>query len=119
MLRILHDTKYDFIKHWKSAVIGTAAFIVLGLILLGVHKERHGAALNYSVEFLGGSAVQIHFAQPAPADVVRSAVDDAGFKGSEVTTFGAPNEFMVKAPAKEGATAADDAVSVGAKIVAI
>ena len=30
MLRILHDTKYDFIKYWKTAAIGTVAFIVLG-----------------------------------------------------------------------------------------
>ena len=60
MLRILHDTKLDFIKHWKTAVIGTVAFIALGLILLVVHAQRHnGDALNYSVEFTGGAVVQI------------------------------------------------------------
>src|SRR4051812_9105450 len=99
MLRILHDTSYDFIKYWKKSVIGTIAFIVLGLILLGVHAARHnGEALNRSVEFTGGTVVQLHFAKPAEADVVRNAVDAAGFGGSEVTTFGAATDYMIKAP---------------------
>src|SRR5438105_4472945 len=119
MLRILHDTKYDFIKHWRTAVVSTIAFIALGLVLLGVHKARYHDALNYSVEFTGGSVVQLKFAKPAPADVVRGAVDQAGFTGSEVTTFGQPTDFLVKAPPKEGATAAVNADSVGAQILAV
>ena len=39
MLRILHDTKYDFIKYWKTAVFGTIAFIALGLVLLFTYFE--------------------------------------------------------------------------------
>jgi preprotein translocase subunit SecF len=120
MLRILHDTKYDFIKYWKQSVIGTIAFIVLGLILLGVHAARfHGEALNYSVEFTGGTVVQLHFGKPAEGDVVRSAVDAAGFAGSEVTTFGTPNDYMIKSPPKEGALSAENADSVGAHITEI
>src|SRR5690348_17501459 len=120
MLRILHDTKYDFIKYWKQSVIGTIAFIVLGFILLGVHAARfHGEALNYSVEFTGGTVVQLHFAQPAQPDVVRSSVDAAGFAGSEVTTFGTPTDYVIKSPPKEGATSAENADSVGAHIADI
>jgi preprotein translocase subunit SecF len=106
MLRILHDTKLDFIKHWKTAVFGTAAFILLGMVLLFVHAERHnGDALNYSIEFTGGTAIQLKFPQVAPADVVRSAVDQAGFKGAEVTTFGDPLNYLVKVQAGAAGTA--------------
>lgn len=119
MLRILHDTNYDFVKHWRTAVISTVAFIVLGLVLLGVHKARHGSALNYSVEFTGGTAIQLHAAPTAPsADQVRTAVDQAGFGGSEVTSFGSPNDFMIKAPPKEGLAAANGD-SVAAQIAAV
>jgi preprotein translocase subunit SecF len=31
MLRIFHNTHYDFIKWWRVAAIATAAFIALGL----------------------------------------------------------------------------------------
>jgi preprotein translocase subunit SecF len=120
MLRILHDTNYDFVRHWKKAVIGTIAFIALGLVLLGVHAARfNGDALNYSVEFTGGTVVQLQFAKDAPPDVVRAAVDEAGFHGSEVTTFGKPTDFLIKAPPKEGATAAVNADSVGIRILSV
>src|SRR3954463_135957 len=117
MLRILHDTKYDFIKYWKTAVVSTVAFILLGFVLLGVHKARHGNALNYSVEFTGGTQIQLDFAKPAAADAVRSAVDQAGFTGAEVATFGSGSHYMVKAPPKQGSAAAANADSVGAAIV--
>ncbi len=120
MLRILHDTKYDFIKYWKAAVFGTIAFIALGLVLLGVHAARHnGQALNKSVEFTGGTSVQLKFAQNPPADVVRSAVDQAGFGGAEVTTFGDAATYMIKAPPKQGEAAATDAAAVGASIAQV
>jgi preprotein translocase subunit SecF len=120
MLRILHDTKYDFIKYWKTAVFGTIAFIALGIVLLGVHAARHhGEALNRSVEFTGGTVVQLKFAQNAPADVVRSSVDQAGFGGSEVTTFGDASTYLVKAPPKEGESAAQDAAAVGQRIAQV
>src|SRR4051812_9419769 len=120
MLRILHDTSYDFIKYWKQSVIGTIAFIVLGMILLGVHAARHhGEALNRSVEFTGGTVVQLHFTKAPDANVVRSSVDAAGFSGAEVTTFGTPTDYMIKAPPKEGALAAANADSVGAHIISV
>jgi preprotein translocase subunit SecF len=118
MLRILHDTKYDFIKYWKTAVVGTVAFIALGLVLLVVHAIRHnGQALNRSVEFTGGTVIQISFKQPTSVDVVRGVVDQAGFKGAEVTTFGDVNNYLVKLPPAEGAAAATNADSLGLHIV--
>jgi preprotein translocase subunit SecF len=116
MLRILHDTKYDFIKHWKTAVGATIAFIVLGLALMGYHEARTGAAVNYSIEFLGGSAIQIQFAQPVHADAVRSGVDAAGFSGSEIAAFGSPADYLIKVPPKAGATSAPDAPAIGQQI---
>src|SRR5215218_3398912 len=118
MLRILHDTNYDFIKYWKAAVIGTAAFIVLGFAFLGYHKARTGHALNYSVEFTGGAEIQIQLAQPPSSDAVRAAVDRAGFTGAEVTTFGNASNYLVKVQQVAGEAAATNAEAVGAKIVA-
>jgi len=119
MLRILHDTKYDFIKFWKTAVIGTAAFIVLGLALMFYHKERTGHALNYSVEFTGGAMVQLRFSKAPGADAVRSAVNEAGFPGAEVTSFGDVNNYMIRVPPKTGVASALNADSVGNQIASV
>jgi protein-export membrane protein SecD/preprotein translocase SecF subunit len=117
MLRILHDTTYEFVKHGKTAAIGTIAFIVLGFVLLGVHAARHhGRALNESIEFTGGTVVQLRFAQPPNPDVVRAAVDEAGFPGSEVTSFGDANAYQVKVQQGPGVAAAANADGVGAQI---
>ncbi|MEO6878131.1 MAG: protein translocase subunit SecF, partial [Gemmatimonadaceae bacterium] len=93
-------------------------FILLGFVLLGVHASRHnGNALNYSVEFTGGAQIQVQFAQPATPDLVRGAVDKAGFTGSEVTSFGDASNYMVKVQQKAGTSAAVNADSVGVQII--
>ena len=119
MLRILHDTKYDFIKYWKAAALGTIAFIVLGMAILGIHAMRHQSALNYSIEFTSGTAIQLSFAQPPSADVVRAAADQAGFTGAEVAQFGDARNYMIKVRAKENASAASNADSSAKQIAGI
>ncbi|MGE5102151.1 MAG: protein translocase subunit SecF, partial [Deltaproteobacteria bacterium] len=116
MLRILHDTKYDFIKYWKTAAFGTIAFIALGMAILGIHAMRHTSALNYSVEFTGGTVIQLTFTRPPGADAVRSGVDAAGFSGAEVAQFGDPLNYMIKVQPKEGAMAAANADSLGSQL---
>jgi len=101
MLRILHDTKIDFIKSWRVAVILTAAFIAAGLIALVIH-----GGLNRSIEFTGGTLMQLEFAQPPNVADIRSTVDAAGFTGSEIQQFGGPREFTVRAASHATATGA-------------
>jgi preprotein translocase subunit SecF len=92
MLRILHDTKYDFIKPWRYAVGITIAFIVAGLGFLAIH-----GGLNRSIEFTGGTLLQLEFAQPPNVGDIRATVDGAGFAGAEIQQFGSNREFTVRA----------------------
>ncbi|MEO6525597.1 MAG: protein translocase subunit SecF [Gemmatimonadaceae bacterium] len=102
MLRILHDTKYDFIKWWRVAVGVTVAFIAAGLIFLGVH------GINRSIEFTGGTLMQLEFAQPPNVGDLRGTVDAAGYANSEIQQFGSTKEFTVRA--------AGHATAAGAKV---
>ena len=97
MLRILHDTRYDFIKYWKHAAITTVVFIVAGLALLGYHWARTGRPLNESIEFTGGTLMQLRFHTPPHVDDIRATVDRAGFPGAEITEFGDNTDFTVRA----------------------
>ena len=90
MLRILHNTTYDFIRWWKVAAILTAVFIVAGLGALALKGP------NYSIEFTGGTLVQLEFKQPQDAGVVRAAVEAGGVVHPEVQQFGSPREFTVR-----------------------
>jgi len=100
MLRILHDTKYDFIRHWKKAAVLTIAWIVVGLGFLAIHK------VNWSIEFTGGTLMQLQFAKPPVIDDIRAAVDQAGYPNSEITKFGTDTEYTVRARPRSGVAGA-------------
>ena len=107
MLRILHDTKIDFIKHWRTAVILTVAFVVLGL-----GSGVFTGWFSYSIEFTGGTLLQLEFKEAPDAARLRAAVDKAGIKGAEIQQFGSPTSYTIKAQ-DEASVAAQDAGAEG------
>ena len=105
MLRILHDTKYDFIRWWRWAAGLTVAFIVLGLFTVffkGGFRE--------SIEFTGGTQMQLQFKTAPDVSRLRAVIaGPGGFKDAEITQFGSPRDFTVKAQ-DVGGTAGLEAV---------
>ncbi|MEK7240835.1 MAG: protein translocase subunit SecF [Gemmatimonadota bacterium] len=92
MLRILHGTSIDFIKYWKHAAIITAAFIVVGLgsaVITG--------GFPYSIEFTGGTLMQIEFVAAPDVSKMRTTLDAAGIHGAEIATFGSNRQFTIRA----------------------
>jgi preprotein translocase subunit SecF len=90
MLRILHDTNYDFIRWWKVMAAITIAFILLGFASLAIKPP------NYSIEFTGGTLMQLEFTQPPDVGDIRSTLDQAGIHGAEIQQFGTNREFTVR-----------------------
>ncbi|HJQ21590.1 MAG TPA: protein translocase subunit SecF [Gemmatimonadaceae bacterium] len=109
MLRLLHGTNYDFIKWWKVMAISTIAWIVLGLGILAYHVAEGRPAVNYSIEFLGGTLMQVHFAQPPQIDDIRATVEQAGFAHAEIAQFGTPNDYTIRA---QGTASVTDSTAI-------
>ncbi|MCU0625284.1 MAG: protein translocase subunit SecF [Gemmatimonadaceae bacterium] len=80
MLRIFHKTTL------------TVAFIVLGLA-----SFAFTGGLNKSIEFTGGTQVQLSFPQAVDAARIRGALEKGGVAGAEIQQFGSPTEFVVRA----------------------
>jgi preprotein translocase subunit SecF len=95
MLRIFHNTKYDFIKWWKVAAVATLAFMLIGVASFAITGP-----LNKSVEFTGGTLVQLKFKQSGDAAKIRAALDAAGIRGAEVQQYGSNDEYTVRAQDK-------------------
>lgn len=113
MLRIFHNTKFDFIKWWRMAAGLTAAFIGIGLASYAINPS-----LNYSIEFTGGTLMQLEFKQPPDVGQLRQTVN-AVAPGAEIQQFGTPTEFTVRARGEESAAAVDaGAESIGREVQA-
>lgn len=90
MLRILYNTKFDFIRRWKPAVLGVTAFIVPAVVMILLN------GFNWSIEFTGGTRIQLLFTNPVDIGAVRTELAAAGFPNAEIATFGSPNELMIR-----------------------
>ena len=90
MLRIFHNTKYDFIRWWRVAIGLTIAFIAVGIGSLAIK------GVNYSIEFTGGTLKQLNFKNVIAPAQIRVAMDGAGFHDVEIQQFGSPRDFTVR-----------------------
>ncbi|HEX3274225.1 MAG TPA: protein translocase subunit SecF [Gemmatimonadales bacterium] len=102
MLRLFANAKYDFIAVRRYAYLLTALFIVPGILVLLVR------GLNYSIEFTGGTLLQVQSRRPVDVAAVRTGLDREGIHGAEIQGYGAPNEFVVRARVAKPGTDAND-----------
>jgi preprotein translocase subunit SecF len=101
-MRLFANANYDFIGQRKRGYAITGAFIVIGLVVLLVR------GVNYSVEFTGGTLIQVETERPADAGALRNALQARGIEGAEIQTFGSDREMVVRARvAREGTDAND------------
>jgi preprotein translocase subunit SecF len=101
-MRLFANANYDFIGQRKRGYAITGAFIVIGFIVL------LSRGVNYSVEFTGGTLIQVETQRPADAGALRNALQARGVEGAEIQTFGSDRELVVRARvAREGTDAND------------
>lgn len=96
MLEILGKTNFDFMGRRRIAFIFSGIMVLLGLIAL-IQISR-GAA-NLGIDFAGGTAVQLKFAQPIKIDEARKALEANGLRDAELQEFGQDNKLLVRVKA--------------------
>jgi len=107
MLRVLHDTKIDFIKHWRTAVILTIAFVIAGF-----GSAVFNGWFHYSIEFTGGTLIQLEFKEAPDVARLRATIERAGIPGAEIQQFGTATSYTIRAQ-DEAAVASQDAGAEG------
>ncbi len=106
MLQLFHNANYDIMGKMKVAFILSALIIGAGLVSL---VARGGP--RWSIDFTGGSVLQVVI-QPTPGTAeVRRIIAGAGFRDAQVQDFGSPQEFLITLPGVEsgGTSAANQA----------
>lgn len=61
---------------------------------------------HLSIEFTGGTVMEVHYQQTAQLDDVRKAVGDLGYTDFQVQNFGTSQDVMIRLPIREGETSA-------------
>ncbi len=82
----------DFLSWRKLALVASTILIVISILSL-FFKE-----LNYGLDFTGGSLVELSYPQEVNISSIRSALEQAGYTGAQVTNFGSNQEVLIKLP---------------------
>jgi preprotein translocase subunit SecF len=93
MFQLLTQTSIPFMRFRRFAYFFSGAIILATATWLVIHRGP-----NYSVDFTGGTLLQVRLSQALPADQVRAALDAAGFKGVELQQMTGENksEYLVR-----------------------
>jgi len=92
--RIKNDI--PFMKH--ALVFNVISFVtfllaVIFLVLRG---------LNFSVEFTGGTLMELNYTQAAPVQQIREALATDGYPDAQVQNFGSARDVLIRLPNKDG-----------------
>jgi preprotein translocase subunit SecF len=98
-------TNFEFVGKTRLWLTLSCIAVALSLLLLPLNLLLRGSPLNFSIDFKGGTDIVATFAKPVSAADVRKAMQDAGHKQVDVSTFKFTDEkgqirdaYMVRVP---------------------
>ena len=90
-----------FMRHALLFNIVSLATFILAVAFLATK------GLHFSVEFTGGTVLEIGYKESADVDRIRGALDRAGFKDTAVQNFGSSRDVLIRMPLVQGQSSAD------------
>ena len=74
--------------------------------------------LHFSIEFTGGTVIEVSYDKPAEVDRIRATLEKAGFAEPQVQNFGSSRDVLIRLPLKAGQSSADLSKQVMEKLKA-
>jgi preprotein translocase subunit SecF len=99
-VEFFHSVSVDWLgKKWYFLAF-SMIFSVAGLISMALHMKTIGSPVPLGVDFSGGTQLDVKFQQTPDVTRIRQAVEAAGVKDAEISTFGeaANNEVLISLP---------------------
>lgn len=95
-MRFFKETNIQFIKYSKTAISVSTAFILVGLVSVFLIR-----GLNYSIDFTGGTLVQVQFSKETSTGEIREALARVNLQNSIIQKSAGLNEFMIRVAESE------------------
>lgn len=74
--------------------------------------------LNLSIEFTGGTVMEVGYSQGANIDGIRSTLSKLGYADAQVQAYGNANDVVIRLPLHKGETSAEQSTKVMAGLLA-
>ncbi len=103
------------IPFMRHALLFNIISLVTFLAAVGFLAVR---GLHFSIEFTGGTVMEVAYPQAADLEKVRASVDSLGFAESQVQNFGTSRDVMIRLPLQKGVTSAQQSERVMATLKA-
>ena len=101
-----------FMKH--ALVFNAISFLTFAAAVFFLFTR----GLHLSVEFTGGTLMEVSYSQAADLNKVRSTVAGLGFAETQVQNFGTARDVMIRLPAQKGVSSAQQSEKVMAALKA-
>jgi preprotein translocase subunit SecF len=101
-----------FTKH--ALVLNAISFITFALAVFFLVTR----GLHLSVEFTGGTVVEVAYEQPADLEAIRKVVEGLGYTEVPVQNFGSSRDVLLRLPAAQGQTSGQQAEALFAALKA-
>ena len=89
-----------FMRHALMFNIISVLTFVIAVALLAVK------GLHFSIEFTGGTVIEVNYDHAADVDGIRKTLEQNGFTDFSVQNFGTSRDILVRLPLKEGQSSA-------------
>ena len=101
------------IPFMKNALVFNAiSFVTFALAVFFLFSR----GLHLSVEFTGGTLMEVSFSQPVALDPMRERIAALGYTDVQVQHFGSARDVLIRMPAAKGATATEQSARVMAAL---
>ena len=111
-MQFFKSPNIDFIGNRNKAFIFSGILLTITLVSIVMHK-----GLNASIDFVGGTVVQLQFEKPVQQDLskIKKIVFDLGFGSPEVKTIGTEEdkEIQILVEKQAEGTSVGDAIKAG------
>ncbi|MCQ9617166.1 protein translocase subunit SecF [Paenalcaligenes niemegkensis] len=95
-----------FMRHALVLNLISALFFLAAIFFIGTK------GFNLSIEFTGGTVIEVNYDEPAPLDTVREAIGGLGYSDFQVQNFGTSRDVMIRLPSHEGSETATQSQAV-------
>jgi preprotein translocase subunit SecF len=114
MLQVLHHANFRLMWGLKYGFMVFSAICVVGSIAVMLTK-----GFNLGIDFAGGTAVQVRFAEAPHVDAIRAALEGAGLGDVTLQQIGDPgdNEILVRIERRAEGAGGDEGGGVSARVI--